>query len=87
MNKKFDIIIVGSGLTGNTCSLALAKAGYNIALIDPNSFGEACKNNNDTRTTALSNKAKFLFEELKNIIFRTGYQRFSLFFNNFLRKA
>ena len=64
MNKNFDIIIVGSGLTGNTCSLALAKAGYNIALIDPYSFADASKNNNDTRTTALSSKAKVFFEEL-----------------------
>ena len=64
MNKNFDIIIVGSGLTGNTCSLALAKAGYSIALIDPYSFADASKNNNDTRTTALSSKAKLFFEEL-----------------------
>ena len=46
MNKNFDIVIVGSGLTGNTCSLTLAKAGYNVALIDPYPFAEACKNNN-----------------------------------------
>ena len=64
MNINFDIIIVGSGLTGKTCSLALAKAGYSIALIDPLPFINIYKNNHDTRTTALSSKAKKFFEEI-----------------------
>ena len=38
MELKFNIAIVGSGLTGSITSLALAKAGYKVALIDPKSF-------------------------------------------------
>ena len=38
MEFKYNIAIVGSGLTGSIASLALAKAGYNIALIDPKSL-------------------------------------------------
>ena len=38
MELKFNIAIVGSGLTGSITSLALAKAGYRVALIDPKSF-------------------------------------------------
>ena len=38
MKLKFNIAIVGSGLTGNIASLALSEAGYKVALIDPNKF-------------------------------------------------
>ena len=38
MKLKFNVAIVGSGLTGNIASLALSKAGYKVALIDPNKF-------------------------------------------------
>ena len=38
MKPKSNIAIVGSGLTGSIASLALAHAGYKIALIDPKSF-------------------------------------------------
>ena len=38
MDIKFNIAIVGAGLTGSMASLALAKAGYKIALIDPKNF-------------------------------------------------
>ena len=58
MELKFNIAIVGSGLTGSITSLALAKAGYKVALIDPKSFEEFKENNYDTRTTALSKKSK-----------------------------
>ena len=64
MELKFNIAIVGSGLTGSITSLALAKAGYKVALIDPKSFEEFKENNYDTRTTALSKKSKLFFEYL-----------------------
>ena len=64
MELKFNIAIVGSGLTGSITSLALAKAGYKVALIDPKSFDEFLENNYDTRTTALSKKSKLFFEHL-----------------------
>ena len=54
MELKFNIAIVGSGLTGSITSLALAKAGYKVALIDPKSFEKFEDNDYDTRTTALS---------------------------------
>ena len=62
MELKFNIAIVGSGLTGSITSLALAKAGYKVALIDPKSFEVFKENNYDTRTTALSKKSKLFFE-------------------------
>ena len=64
MELKFNIAIVGSGLTGSITSLALAKAGYKVALIDPKSFARFKKNDYDTRTTALSKKSKLFFEHL-----------------------
>ena len=64
MTIKYDIAIIGAGLTGITTSIALAKAGYKIALIDPKSFVDFKKNIHDTRTTALSKKAKVFYENL-----------------------
>ena len=64
MESKYNIAIVGSGLAGNIISLALAKAGYKIALIDPKSFEEIQERNYDPRTTALSKKSKIFFERL-----------------------
>ena len=64
MELKFNIAIVGSGLTGSITALALAKAGYKIALIDPKSFEGFQKKNYDTRTTALSKKTKNFFKHL-----------------------
>ncbi len=62
MSLEFDIAIVGSGLTGNSTSLALEKAGYKIALIDPMTFAGAKSFSQDTRTTAISKKAKEFFQ-------------------------
>ena len=64
MELKFNIAIAGAGLTGSIMSLALAKAGYKVALIDPKNFKGFQKNNYDTRTTALSKKSKLFFEHL-----------------------
>lgn len=98
MNKNFDIVIVGSGLTGNTCSLALAKAGYSVALIDPLLFSDIYKNNHDTRTTALSSKAKSFFEEIniwdhlskyscpiRNILVKNCDSKDNIYFKNSLQ--
>ena len=72
MELKFNIAIVGSGLTGSTTSLALAKAGYKVALIDPKSFEEFKENNYDTRTTALSEKSKLFFKYLNFCLLYTS---------------
>ena len=94
MELKFNIAIVGSGLTGSITSLALAKAGYKVALIDPKRFEGFKENNYDTRTTALSKKSKHFFELLnlwkqmkpytciiKNIMVNDGNLDKSIFFN------
>ena len=99
MELKFNIAIVGSGLTGSITSLALAKAGYKVALIDPKSFEGFKKNNYDTRTTALSKKSKLFFEYLnlwqlmkpftcmiKNIMVNDGDPEKSIYFNEAQRK-
>ena len=99
MGLKFNIAIVGSGLTGSITSLALAKAGYKIALIDPKSFESFKGNNYDTRTTALSKKSKLFFEYLnlwqhmkpftcmiKNIMVNDGNHEKNLYFNKTHRK-
>ncbi len=65
MTLKFDIAIVGSGLTGTVASLTFAQLGYKVALIDPISFSELKSQNYDTRTTALSKKAKSFLDNIK----------------------
>ena len=99
MELKFNIAIVGSGLTGSITSLVLAKAGYKVALIDPKSFVEFKENNYDTRTTALSKKSKLFFEYLnlwqhmkpftcmiKNIMVNDGNHEKNIYFNKTQRK-
>ena len=99
MELKFNIAIVGSGLTGSITSLALAKAGYKVALIDPKSFEEFKENNYDTRTTALSEKSKLFFKYLnlwqymkpftcmiKNIMVNDGNHEKNIYFNKAHRK-
>ena len=94
MELKFNIAIVGSGLTGSITSLALAKAGYKVALIDPKRFEGFKENNYDTRTTALSKKSKHFFENInlwkhmqpftciiKNIMVNDGNPETNIFFN------
>ena len=36
MNKKFDVVIVGSGLGGLVCSIILAKEGYSVCVLEKN---------------------------------------------------
>ena len=99
MELKFNIAIVGSGLTGSITSLALAKAGYKVALIDPKSFEGFKENNYDTRTTALSKKSKLFLEHLnlwqhiepftcmiKNIMVNDGSPEKNIYFNKAQRK-
>ena len=94
MELKFNIAIVGSGLTGIIASLSLAQAGYKIALIDPRSFKGFLEKNYDTRTTALSKKSKLFFEHLnlwraikpftcmiKNIMVNDGNSNKDIYFN------
>ena len=94
MEMKFNIAIVGSGLTGSVTSLALAKAGYKVVLIDPKRFEGFKENNYDTRTTALSKKSRLFLEHLnlwqhmksfscmiKNIMVNDGSPKKNIYFN------
>lgn len=95
MKLKFNIAIVGSGLTGNIASLALSEAGYKVALIDPNKFDKFKHKTYDTRTTALSKKSKLFLEDLnlwkliephtcviKNIMVNDGNTKDNIYFKN-----
>ena len=63
MTLKFDIAIVGAGLTGNSLALALAKLGFKIALIDPKAFSSLKNLRFDTRNTALSKKTMLFYKK------------------------
>ena len=95
MKLKFNVAIVGSGLTGNIASLALSKAGYKVALIDPNKFEKFKNKTYDTRTTALSKKSKIFLASLnlwkliephsctiKNIMVNDGDIKDNIYFKN-----
>ena len=95
MKLKFNVAIVGSGLTGNIASLALSKAGYKVALIDPNKFEKFKNKTYDTRTTALSKKSKIFLASLnlwkliephsctiKNIMVNDGDTKDNIYFKN-----
>ena len=64
MTLKFDIAIVGAGLTGNSLALALAKLGFKIALIDPKAFSSLKNLRFDTRNTALSKKTMLFYKKI-----------------------
>ncbi len=38
VNRKFDVIVIGSGPAGSTCARYLAKAGFAVALVDREKF-------------------------------------------------
>lgn len=38
MNAKFDAVIIGAGLAGSTCAILLSRAGWNVALVEKQSF-------------------------------------------------
>ena len=56
--ERHDIVVIGAGLAGGLCALALADAGYRVALIAPQS------NITDGRTTALMDQSIGLVETL-----------------------
>ena len=42
MNKKYDVIIIGSGLGGLQCAYILAKHGYKVAIFEKESQHGGC---------------------------------------------
>lgn len=41
-NKKFDLIVIGTGAGGSTAAYKCRKAGWDVAIIDSNPFGGTC---------------------------------------------
>lgn len=45
-NKEKRIAVIGAGIIGVNCALALQNEGFNVTLIDKNAIGEGCSKNN-----------------------------------------
>ena len=52
MKNKFDIIVVGAGINGQVMSLAAARQGFSVALIDQNKIVEDALRSFDGRAYA-----------------------------------
>lgn len=63
-DAQFDVAIVGGGLAGALCALALDHAGLSVALIDAQSFQAQRAPLFDGRTTALAYACVRVFERL-----------------------
>ena len=64
MTDDTDIIIVGGGLTGSLAALALAEAGFSIALVDADDPAAKTDSSFDGRTTALAYASVRLIDRL-----------------------
>ena len=67
---KFDITIVGAGMTGLLAALSLSKTDYRILIIDRNKYLNTKNDNTDVRTTAISQGSKNFLSDIglwKNI--------------------
>jgi 2-octaprenyl-6-methoxyphenol hydroxylase len=54
MGERFDIIVVGGGLTGPALALALARAGFHVAVIDRVAAGRRAEPDFDGRAYAVA---------------------------------
>lgn len=65
MNQlQSDILIIGGGLTGLLAAFVLSSTNKDIIIVDKNDFINISQNNNDFRTTAISEGSKLFFEEV-----------------------
>lgn len=67
MSQRFDIIVAGAGMVGASAALSLAKAGFRIALIEPNEISSADKADDDAydlRVSALSPSSQQILGQL-----------------------
>ena len=64
MKKKYDIAIIGGGLTGLTTALALSSLNYKIALVDPKPLLFDENKNSDNRTTSLSSGSVDFYKKI-----------------------
>ena len=62
--QEFDVAIVGGGMVGASCALALAGTGRSILLIEATQADSAAQPSFDERTTALGNASRRIFEGL-----------------------
>ncbi len=42
MEKKFDLVVIGTGSAGSTVAHKCRKAGWNVAIVDSRPFGSTC---------------------------------------------
>jgi 2-octaprenyl-6-methoxyphenol hydroxylase len=62
--QEFDVAIVGGGMVGASCALALAGSGRSVVLIEGTAVDSAAQPSFDERTTALGNASRRIFEGL-----------------------
>jgi 2-octaprenyl-6-methoxyphenol hydroxylase len=62
--QQFDVAIVGGGMVGASCALALAGTGKRVVLIEAVAPEAADQPSFDERTTALGNASRRIFEGL-----------------------
>ena len=62
--KRFDILVVGAGLSGLLTAYALSLKGVKVAIIDKNDFCDSKNINFDFRTTAISEGSKLFLEKI-----------------------
>jgi 2-octaprenyl-6-methoxyphenol hydroxylase len=62
--QQFDVAIVGGGMVGASCALALAGTGRRIVLIEGVALDAGNQPSFDERTTALGNASRRIFEGL-----------------------
>jgi 2-octaprenyl-6-methoxyphenol hydroxylase len=62
--QEFDVAIVGGGMVGASCALALAGSGRSVVLIEGIAPDSAAQPSFDERTTALGNASRRIFEGL-----------------------
>src|SRR5262245_35307788 len=41
-----QVIVIGGGVIGTACAYYLARAGWNVTIIDPGQFGNGCSHGN-----------------------------------------
>jgi len=62
--QEFDVAIVGGGMVGASCALALAGSGRSVVLIEGSAPDGAAQPSFDERTTALGNASRRIFAGL-----------------------
>ena len=64
MESRFDICVVGGGMSGMTASLALAKAGFDVALVERESRERILEDSFDGRVSSIAWGSKLVLERL-----------------------